>query len=374
LTKAAPVKILAALFFWIFWLVMMLALLEVSLRVVDVVSPGTIPGTRFASSPVLKSVGAPHPDHDAAGFRNDSVPEKACVVVMGDSQVYGTGVARDVTFSAQMAQTMGCPVYNMGMPGWGTAQQLAALDNAIALKPDLIITTFYLGNDLADNQAFAAQTTDMPPSAKWPSTLKEAAYMLETHTRIGQLIFDLYRYPFWREGNTFTAPEDPPCASSTILQNDKVCLNEGGIQDLLQVERRLPLLDRQNPQRIAGFEAAQIHLKEIHDKLAAQNIKHMVLLIPTKETSYALSSLDLDNVRTANWQVLFEYEGQYINETARLAVENNIPLLIASRPLSAAIDRGTQPFLYNDGHLNTQGHDVLSQALIDFLAAHDKHD
>lgn len=83
------------------------------------------------------------------------------VLVLGDSFVFGAGVAVDQALPAQLAQRVseGSPTefVNAGTPGYGTARELAWLESYGApLAPDELLLCVFLGNDFSDNLDSAA--------------------------------------------------------------------------------------------------------------------------------------------------------------------------------------------------------------------------
>jgi len=80
------------------------------------------------------------------------------VLVLGDSQAFGFGVADDETFSAQLEHifadhhpSRSVRVMNGGVPGYGTADQLALLKSmGPKLDPDLIVVQFLSVNDILE--------------------------------------------------------------------------------------------------------------------------------------------------------------------------------------------------------------------------------
>ena len=82
------------------------------------------------------------------------------VLVLGDSQTFGTGASENELFSEHIetfinAKNFGYPenftVINAGMPGTGTYDQLIYLESeGVKYKPDLVIIVFYI-NDYDDN-------------------------------------------------------------------------------------------------------------------------------------------------------------------------------------------------------------------------------
>lgn len=89
--------------------------------------------------------------HDAWGFRNRSVPSKVDIVALGDSQTYGTSSLAKHSWPKLLGKSVGKDVYNMSLGGYSPAEfRYLMEDKALGLEPDLIISGFYLGNDLTD--------------------------------------------------------------------------------------------------------------------------------------------------------------------------------------------------------------------------------
>ena len=117
-------------------------------RIALVLSPGipkAIPDDRLRlrPNPAL-------PDHDASGYRNPVVPERSDIVVMGDSQTYGSEVSRKNAWPTLLGKDLGVSSYNMAFAGWGPAQYYLIADEALALNPRLLVVGLYAGNDFAD--------------------------------------------------------------------------------------------------------------------------------------------------------------------------------------------------------------------------------
>lgn len=67
------------------------------------------------------------------------------IVIVGDSWTFGQGVEADETFTSQLEKLLTrdggkWQVYNLGMPGWNTTNQLAALRTLFSrVKPDVVV-------------------------------------------------------------------------------------------------------------------------------------------------------------------------------------------------------------------------------------------
>lgn len=88
---------------------------------------------------------------DAAGYRGGHPAPTGPdgIVVVGDSQVFGLGVADDETLPAQLARQTGRPVRNGGVVTYGPEEYLAVLDEQLAAtEAGTGIVVFNFANDL----------------------------------------------------------------------------------------------------------------------------------------------------------------------------------------------------------------------------------
>jgi hypothetical protein len=94
---------------------------------------------------------------DEHGFRNPSPwPSRADVVVVGDSMVFGFGVADDSVWTHLLADRLPNQRFiNLGLPGTGPQQFTRTYERfGIPLNPDLLLYGLFPGNDLTDSIAF----------------------------------------------------------------------------------------------------------------------------------------------------------------------------------------------------------------------------
>jgi hypothetical protein len=95
---------------------------------------------------------------NAAGFRDGphaaaKAPGAYRVVVLGDSFVFGSGVRQEGTLTRRLAAHLGSgfEIANLGVPGYGTDQELLTLRRwGRALSPDLVLLGFFW-NDVMEN-------------------------------------------------------------------------------------------------------------------------------------------------------------------------------------------------------------------------------
>jgi hypothetical protein len=92
---------------------------------------------------------------DVNGYRNVKHFAQADVVLIGDSYVEGVYVSDDQTIAAFLQDRLGRPVANLGVAGYGTAQERIVLEQeAVRLRPRIVIWFFFEGNDLYNDHAF----------------------------------------------------------------------------------------------------------------------------------------------------------------------------------------------------------------------------
>jgi hypothetical protein len=105
---------------------------------------------------------------NAFGFRDVAHGEKAAgvtrVAVLGDSFVFGSGVTEDETLTRRLAVLLGpsFEVINLGVPGYGTDQELLTLRRfGPRLSPDIVLAGFFW-NDVMENASSEIYTMQKP--------------------------------------------------------------------------------------------------------------------------------------------------------------------------------------------------------------------
>ncbi len=98
-------------------------------------------------------------DVNSLGFRDREIDlEKPDgvrrVLVLGDSFAFGVGLKNEDRFSDMLQRMLpgDVQVINCGVPGWGTDQEMLFYEKSLRrLKPDLILLTFLMQNDVVNN-------------------------------------------------------------------------------------------------------------------------------------------------------------------------------------------------------------------------------
>jgi hypothetical protein len=124
--------------------------------------------------------------YDGAGYRNAPPLARADLVLLGDSYVEGAYVSDDQVVSRVLQARLGRPVANLGVAGYGTAQELIVLKrDGFPLEPRIAVWFFFEGNDLYNDQDFE-NTLLAPWEARasawtqragwWPRSLARTAH------------------------------------------------------------------------------------------------------------------------------------------------------------------------------------------------------
>jgi hypothetical protein len=136
---------------------------------------------------------------NSLGFRDgevalDKPAGRRRILLIGDSVTFGTGVDSDWRFSDFMQRALNdeVEVINTGVPGWGTDQELLFYETTVSrLKPDIVILTFTMANDVVNN---ALPHLFLGTASKPRFAIKaDSLQLVDTVTPPG-----IYHYPLWK--------------------------------------------------------------------------------------------------------------------------------------------------------------------------------
>jgi hypothetical protein len=367
-------------------------------RTVDAaLSPTPVRG--FVADRELSWRGNPEfPEHDGLGFRNASVPEQAEIIALGDSQTYGSNVSRDAAWPHQLNERAFGSSYNMAFPGWGPLQSYLILDEALTLRPRLIIEAIYFGNDLVDSFTFVyqrdrleqfkstdedvrralgdasdAQPWDDNPIANQspvdrereidpessPSSpeewIRESSRLYGLWSALGRA-YDYYqRHPVRPEADEENDP---------LRDDDHIRFHGSAFDTVLTPTYRLPAVQLSDPRVEEGLRITVDALREMRQRSASSGADFQVLFIPTKELALAdVVALELGSLP----QDLAFYASA--EERARMALhdslaDEHIPVIDTLPVLQQLAQDGTLPYSETrDGHLSTAGHRAVADLI-----------
>lgn len=379
--------------------VLVACVVEAVLQLATLASPtaralltGEAPAAQVAD-PALGWRGSPGlADHDSRGFRNEQALDSAAVVALGDSQTYGTGVAREDAWPQQLERITGATTYSMAFGGWGPAHGFLLLPDALALRPTCVVQAFYFGNDLPDSWSlvhergqlrglattdaaelelmrqaegrdpFAARaealfrTWDHAPSGVGP----RLRFFLSRHVRTYGLLRAVKNLV--RHGSAGPAPGtwETALAAAQASPESLLAVEAGGLRTILTPRYRLLALDRSDPRVREGFRIALEALRREHVACREKGVGFAVLLVPTKErVVHALLREPRADVAS-----LVAAEESAMTETLAFLDAHGIPRVDGFASLRAVALWGANPHPEStDGHPNARGQRALAEAV-----------
>lgn len=88
---------------------------------------------------------------DEKGFPNERVPERADVVLLGDSFAVSAGMLEPPGLCRELARRTGLSVYDVGVPGLGPTREVWLLEKeGLPLAPRHVVWLLFGGNDVDD--------------------------------------------------------------------------------------------------------------------------------------------------------------------------------------------------------------------------------
>ena len=342
-----------------------------------------------------------YPGHDQKGFRNSQVPDSADIVALGDSHTYGSGVKSEETWPKVLEMLTGQPVYNMGLSGFGPVQSFLYWDEAVSLKPKIVIEGLYSGNDLYDAYSIIYHRGQLPELKAADKTQKDEISQAKQSGSISARVTKMYNrgkkksslrlsIKSWLEENstvwgllTRTQYElsrmrksmlPPPTAEekwqeaqsyATRYPEYSEVFTSDSSKTIFTSEYRLAALDLQDPRIREGQRIAFEVIRQMHQLALRDGIRFIVLLLPTKELAFSEQAKALDSL---NYLALIRNEQQFWSEAKAFFEQHAIEYIDALPALQAGLQEGDQPYHVNyDGHPNAVGHRVIAEAVRSYL-------
>ncbi len=278
-------------------------------------------------------------EHDSEGFRRPEPPPPAAarerVLVLGDSLVWGWGVAQGELFTdwLQRAMAPDVAVVNRGVNAYATSQELLLLERELARGPWSRVLLFFTPGDLSENldgkrgrrPLFALEHGRLVPRNQPPAPLM---------SRWRRFWKDTSRAYLWLELHANRARE---ALAGAAREEAGRGAPPGGqrLEDL----RTLP-----------GAELTARLLSEMGARASSAGADFHVVYVPADGE---LGAAPPDPLAEAAHALL-----------ARLAAAEGLPLVDLSAPL-AARSAGRRLRFAEDDHPDARGHRLIAAALLD---------
>ena len=375
-----------------------LGLAEAVLRQVEKSSFGDRAMTEetFLTDPLLRQRVKPHAlGHDAKGFRNDSAPERADVVALGDSQTWGVNVEREQAWPQVLGRLTNRRVYNMGLGGYGPVQYWALTDEALTLAPRTLVVGLYFGNDLYDAYAMTYQYDAHAPLRRpdAPADIADDTVGRRADEYWNQERAFTYAYGAggagswadWLRGHTAIGRRLDRAGlwpSPVNLQHQigrawaerhpdrgAVFEGEGAARTVFTIAYRQAAVELSEPRIAEGLRITKELLTRISAKAEASGARLLVLLIPTKESAYADVLRERGARLHETHEKLLRQEAAARAEIQALCEREAVVCADALPRLSEAVRRGEQidPQSANS-HPGANGYALMSAVVRDELA------
>ena len=324
-------------------------------------------------------------DHDEWGFRNDAVPERVELVALGDSLTYGAMVAAEDAWPQQLERVLGITTYNMAFGGYGPAHEALLVDEALQLRPRLVILAMYAGNDLFDSfnlvyhhehlsadrssdpvlrrqiaildreASITARVDGQSGSGGWSvgAWLRESSgvYALARATR------NVIRGSIWRfqdrGWNQAKALGDIP--GNNAFESD-------GVHTIFTVPKRLAALDLEDVRIREGLRIALESIARAATATKNGGARFAVLLLPTKENVFAREVRSAPGATIDGFEALVANEQSMWKSTRKFLDDRHIATIDALPALQGSLAMRHQPYRADDdGHMNPIGNAVVAK-------------
>ena len=321
--------------------------------------------------------------HDKWGFRNRVFPDHVDIVALGDSMTYGHRALSSDSWPSLLELKTNKKVYNMGVGAYGPVQYYYLLkEKAIKLKPKIIIVGLYLGNDLFD-------TYNIIYNLQYWRNFRE--YNLNCNSKQNNydqfgLIVDINR-----ENKMFLSIRNYFAHNSLLYRiilnsflGEVLRWNEAiirgrynykifnlkykahNINTSFMLKENHHSLEINRKEIKEGLVKTLLLFDMMHQLCKINNIKFVVVVIPTKETVYS-KYIDL---RFEKYDLLKKYidcELKVNNEITNHFKYNDINCIEILPSLQNKI--GGQMIYTSgiDGHPNKYGNGFIAQAIAEYL-------
>lgn len=319
---------------------------------------------------------------DGNGFRNDSVPEKCDIFVVGDS--YAVPPAPfDECWTTLVGKKTGMTPYNGGLPGFSFQQEMGVLKRyGAGMRPRFVLWQYFQGNDLyeaerfdrylnsgEDYQAFLRKelNTEKPFPYNRP-LLRLLAYLLGAgRLTTNRALVDI--------GQPYPGPHEIVAGGV----KKPIAFNKGFFYSLC--------LPRKAVEESKGWRIGKGCLLEANALCKEQDACLVVVYMPAKLTvflHYALPLFDRRKIWEFARPVMREIADSGIDAETflRMLDENrnaqyealrefcdahNITLIDTTPALLASLEKGRWPYYCYDAHMNITGQHVVAEVVSSYL-------
>jgi hypothetical protein len=312
---------------------------------------------------------------DSDGFRNESVPEQAEIVAVGDSFTFGESVKREDSWAVILKKQRGVSLYNTGVSGYCPPQELIALrEYGLTKKPKVVLWEFFAGGDLLESERF---------------------YDFQQHDEsfFGSLQARQNPFPYNRPliKLLVSLVKGSQAKNAPIPYPGPERVAAGGVEKPIIFDRwtfNLQARSREQTEKSLGWRVTCESLKEGKRLCDEARARMVFIYVPDKLAVYSKYVLDkfdkekmLEFARSALTDLPDVTPDEFIEDLRRnlnnqrdllrdFCKANGIEFIDMQEPLQKCLDGGTWPYYCYDTHLNAAGNRVAAETIASYLEAH----
>lgn len=341
-----------------------------------VVNPGDFLFATLVDDPILGNRIKPNTtEHDALGFRNAKVPERANVVAIGDSQTYGVSAPRDGSWPHQLGELLHEPVYNMALGGYGPLQYLYLAEHeAKKFQPRQLVVGFYFGNDLIDAYRLArhapywngwaeskepeAQQSENPEPKKRFADLRD---WLSRHS----VLYSMLRVTVFPQ---LAAWEQDRLAKQATPDSQMLWVDPSrdSVRTIFTPQARLDAMNPRHPMVQEGLRITKRAFSALQKNADAQGRNLLVVLIPTKERVYCRYLKDSGGNMPNAFVGLCDAEERIKEDLVLFFAANKIAYVDATEAMEKQTRQHAQIYPKDSGgHPLAMGYGIIARTVYD---------
>ncbi len=391
---------------WIFrglGVVLALAACELALTFATRLSPRvdyllSAPWDRIAvDDPVLRVRGSAFaPGHDANGFRNPSVPDRADILAIGDSMTYGYAASPQESWPRQLERALGRSVYNMSFGGYCPWQYEILVERGLALAPERVVVALFVGNEFSECYRDVWLRDRAPRYRSDDPAIAEAIRAADAEESLSERAARLIagdeprveaprasslrawiseRSALWglvRELRTIAAGERwdnqrrGTFAAAAARPHRLAFDAEPAFRTVfLRPEALAMRVDFEDPRIREGLRIVERVLLSIRAELEARGVALTIVTIPSKQVVYAeLARQSQAMMGEAFWEAVYR-EQVLTSELYDFLEQNRFRSIDTTAALRSVFERGESPYPeWDDEHPNGIGYGAIAAAIV----------
>jgi lysophospholipase L1-like esterase len=284
--------------------------------------------------------------YDRRGYRNPAELDRADIVLIGDSFVEGGYVSDHQVVSSLLQAGLARPVANLGVAGYGPAQELIVLNrDAMPLQPRAVIWFFFEGNDLYNDNLFESVVRVSREVGAIPWTDRHGwwrrSFVRNAHAQLRLMLYPLVPSHSPHFGIVSIGPH----------RGQKILFAPEAAVRWTQFEH-----DR--------WDRAQHSLREAARTARERDVNLLLVYVPMKFRVYRDFTELPPGSELRDW-TLWPLPDLF----AQFCLTEELACLDLTELLRDSVRAGEMPYALTDSHWSPEGHQLIARALEELLTS-----